>query len=203
MNTPAIAKKTFEAMKHDPEHFGIYLETLRALELISSPIERARLIHQLVDHFNQEVFNHELVKALSPCEAGCSACCFTQVSVTADEAQLLLEHLPETPPPRFEQQSQCGNDFLAFSRLPYSSRQCVFLDHESRCSVYQDRPSVCRTNAVLGEASQCDTSTEFRPQRLVRTSKADMVIYAAFEFSAKNGALASELGKLLIEGKVG
>lgn len=200
MNTPAIAKKTFDELKNDAEHFSIYQETLSTLQKIQSPQERARIVHQLVDHFNSQAFAHPLVKELSPCQAGCSACCFTQVSVTQDEAILLLDHLKSGTVINEDQlqlQADCGTNFEAFSSLKYSDRKCVFLDSSGRCEVYADRPSVCRTNAVLGDSSQCDTSVEFKPQRLVRTTRSDMVIYASYVFSQSNGTLASELLKLI------
>lgn len=89
MNVPAVAKRTYEELKQDPNYVKLVEEIIEALLKINSPESRARYAHELVDDFNKQVFAHPLVKSFSPCKKGCSACCHTQVSITEDEATLL------------------------------------------------------------------------------------------------------------------
>lgn len=198
MNVPVIAQRTFEESRNNPELIAIVNDVLEALQKLPTAKERSEYIHKLVDQYNSEVFSHPLVQQLSPCKMGCSACCHTQVSVTEDEASVLAEKIQggmEIDQDRLKIQIDT-KDNLYFS-IPYADRQCVFLDENGACRVYADRPSVCRTNAVLGDAGQCDTSASIRPVRLVKTQKSDMVIYAAFLFSKNNGSLPKIIGKLL------
>lgn len=200
MKVPAIAQKTFEDLCHRPELLAISDFVLRKLKKITNPIKRAKYIHRAIDEFNEEVFAHPLVKNLSPCKLGCTACCHTQVSVTEDEASLLAKKIqgPLTIDLiRLQKQAAAGNDAAAFYKLSYEDRKCVFLDDVGGCQVYADRPSVCRTNAVLGEAQQCDTTQGQQQLRLVKTSKSDMVIYAFYRFSRHNGALAAMVAEQL------
>lgn len=88
-----------------------------------------------------------------------------------------------------------GEDFF---RITYDDRRCIFLDSEGSCTVYEDRPSVCRTNAVLSEASLCDTSNGIKPIRLIKTSKSDMAIYAFYLASEDSGTLPFMVSKLLL-----
>lgn len=198
MNVPAIAKKTYENLQNDPVYLAIFQETLIELEKIKDPLMRAKLLHYLIDEFNREVFSEPLVKALSPCKAGCTACCHTQVSVTSDEAALLFSQIlkgTEIDQDRLEKQMACENDSTKFYQLSYEERRCIFLDDNGHCRVYELRPAVCRTNAVLGSPDQCRIENESNKQQvLVKTSKSDMAIYAAYTHSPLNGTLPFMIG---------
>lgn len=202
MNVPAIAKKSFDQLMGQPEFSAIVNFVLKHLSKLTSKIKRAQFIHQLVDEYNEEIFSHPLVKELSPCRKGCTACCYTQVSVTADEAEVLATRVLEGVEINFKLlniQMNAENNPDEFYKMDYHQRKCVFLDEEGGCKIYSDRPSVCRTNMVLGDASQCDTSVKVKPTRLVRTPKSDMVIYASFLHSQSNGSLPYMLGSALQE----
>lgn len=198
MNVPAVAKRTFDQVGKESIYRSIVNKALKKLSKISQSVKRARLAHRMIDEFNAEVFQSSLVKKLSPCQEGCSFCCHTQVSVTADEAELLSQKISnglEVDLDRLERQALVGNDSQEYFRLSFEDRRCVFLDEKGACRVYQDRPAVCRTNAVIGESSQCDTTHTQKPIRLVNTHKADMVIYAFFLSSQDSGTLPYMLFK--------
>jgi Fe-S-cluster containining protein len=202
MNVPAIAKNTFELLRNQPEFLKITETVITHLNKIKSSLERARFVHNVVDEYNQKIFSHPIVKELMPCKAGCTGCCHTQVSVTEDEAELLAHNISngvEINYKLLEHQSLAGNDTAAFFAIPYGERRCVFLDDQGACKVYKDRPSVCRTNAVLGSASQCDTSTNSGDGalRLVKTQEADMAIVGAFALAKESGTLPMMLSKVL------
>lgn len=200
MNVPAVAKKSFHELQGRKEFLTIVQDVLKRLRKTPNDIKRARFVHKLIDQFNQEVFSNPIVQEMSPCKAGCSMCCHTQVSVTEDEARLLVMRINEgtsIDESLLEKQMAVGNDDFKFFSLSYEERRCIFLNDLGQCKVYEDRPSVCRTNAVLGAADQCDTKSGVRPVRLVKTEKADMVIYASFLSSQTSGTLPSLVGKLL------
>lgn len=203
MNVPAIAKSTFELLKNQPEFSSITQTIIKSLKKIKNNFEKARFIHNVVDEYNKEVFSHPLLVEFVPCKSGCSACCHTQVSVTTEEAELLIHHIDNGVDINYELlslQSEAQNNAENFYKLSYQERACVFLSEKGACKVYKDRPSVCRTNAVIGEASQCATDTSGPgPQRLVKTSKADMAIVGAYCVTAESGALPYMLAKLLKE----
>jgi Fe-S-cluster containining protein len=203
MNVPAIAKSTFELLRNQPEFLSITQTVITHLNKIKNSLERARFVHNMVDEYNKEVFSHPILKAMVPCKAGCTGCCHTQVSVTEDEAELLAHNIStnsiEVNYELLATQAEAGNDSAVFFRIPYNERRCVFLGENGACKVYKDRPSVCRTNAVVGEASQCDTSVnaEGGALRLVKTQKADMTIVGAFANAIDSGTLPFMLSKVL------
>lgn len=205
MNFPAIAKKTYESLKNQIAFAGISQFVMDCLKRSSSPIDRARFVHNVVDDYTWEVLAHPIVVNLSPCKAGCSGCCHTQVSVTEDEAELLISRINKDVKINYEAlaiQAQAGNDSDKFYKLSYEERRCVFLGTDNTCQVYSDRPSVCRTNTVLGEASQCSTEDDKVGKqliRLVKTPKADMAIMGSFLISKDSGALANMLSARLLK----
>jgi Fe-S-cluster containining protein len=111
---------------------------------------------------------------------GCSASCHTQVSVTEDEAEVLLMNISSglgIDHYLLKLQSETRDDSFVFFQMKYAERKCIFLDKAVACSVYESRPSVCRTNAVLGDAVQCDTIDLIKPIRLINTPRADIISF--------------------------
>ena len=202
MNVPVIAKSTFELLKSQPEFLKITETMILHLKKIKNSLERARFLHNVVDEYNTKVFSHPLLKELMPCRAGCSGCCHTQVSVTEDEAELLADNIlngVEIDFKALDSQASVGNESSAFFAIAFNERRCVFLDEKGSCKVYKDRPSVCRTNAVVGDAAQCDTSQGDKVSsiRLVKTHEADMAIIGAFALAETSGTLPVMLAKVL------
>lgn len=200
MNVPAIAKRTFEELRNKSEFISIVHDVVKELQQLSNPISRAKFIHNLIEALNRDVFSNPLVQQLSPCKMGCSACCHTQVSVTEDEAILMAQLVRDgigIDLNQLELQAQAQNDSDTFYQIPFSKRACVFLDENGACRIYENRPSVCRTNAVLGDNDQCDTRTEIKPTRLVKTSQSDLVIYASFLGAKDSGTLPYMLTKAI------
>lgn len=205
MNFPAIAKLTYEALKGQIAFSSISQFVIDHLKKIASPLERARFVHNVVDDYNRAVFSHPIVQQLSPCKAGCSGCCHTQVSLTEDEAELLALRVNDglkIDYSALQTQMQAGNSSEEFYKLSYEERRCLFLSTDNTCRAYNDRPSVCRTNAVLGEASQCSSKegvSENQELRLVKTSQSDMAIMGSFLTSKKSGTIAQMLGQVILK----
>lgn len=197
MNFPAIAKKTYDRLRSIEEFAFITDLIISELKEIKFAISRARFFHERVDELTREVFAHPIVKDLSACKRGCSGCCHTEVSVTADESELLALRVKnglKINHERLRIQNQASKEGKDFYAIPYESRACVFLGDKGLCGVYADRPAVCRTNAVLGSSDQCSTKDgATQLQRLVRTDRADMAIMGGFLVSPKSGRLGEML----------
>ncbi|EQC47590.1 YkgJ family cysteine cluster protein [Bacteriovorax sp. Seq25_V] len=175
---------------------------LNFLSRIEDPILRARKSHQYVSQYTNEVLNNPIAKKFVTCHRGCSACCHTQVSVNADEAQLLaskvINNEVQVDLTKLYIQGNVENNSEKWFALPYDVRGCVFLDDKGACTVYEDRPSVCRTNNVLSPPKMCETRDGVeRPIRLLNTEKADMAIIASYEVSGDAGTLPSMLWKAM------
>ncbi len=200
MKFPAIALKTYQNLKSNPLFLGITDYVLRVLRFERSSIKRAHLAHTIVDDLNSEIVNHPLILEHSGCKAGCADCCHTEVSVTPDEAELLALRVfdgVEIDWNKLRTQAEEIDRSNNYYLLDFSVRGCVFLSENRTCRVYEDRPSVCRTNMVIGNSSQCSTvDGSIKEMRLVKTEKADMAIIGQFMMTPTDNGL---LPKLLLE----
>jgi Fe-S-cluster containining protein len=125
------------------------------------------------------------------CQAGCAACCRQPVPVSESEAHLLrnvIEAMPETDKTRVKKRFDDAFDHLEktgwFKRVIETSRikdkktrsekhnelareyyaksiSCPFLKNES-CSIYNDRPLICREYLVTSPPENCENPFENR-----------------------------------------
>lgn len=79
------------------------------------------------------------------CSAGCSRCCEAWLSVSAVEAEALQAALTALPAPERERVRARGQRELAREARGETQERCAMLDDAGRCSVYEARPLVCRT----------------------------------------------------------
>ncbi len=200
---PAIAKKTYDRLKSDIKFRRLTSNMKQAMKTLRSPFVRAELLHREVDRELKTLFKDPLVKKHVSCEAGCTACCHTQVSVTNDEATLLARKIlnkeADVNLGKLYIQGIAENEADEFYKIPYHMRACIFLNESGLCSVYDDRPAVCRTNNVVSDPVECSTEEGIeKPIRLLNTPTADMLIAGAFMASLENGTLQNMVWKALI-----
>ncbi len=191
---PAIAYKTFQNLSGNNFFKRISDEIIQMFEKQKDLKKRARVLHDEVNKHIKQDTKEASEKNLITCARGCAACCYSQVAVTEEDISLLAEHIEnglEVDFLRLEIQATAQTDPMRWKNLKYEDRRCVFLNDANECRVYQDRPSVCRTNLVVSHPLLCDTkSGTEKPIRLVNTPKADMAIIGSFMASSETGALA-------------
>jgi Fe-S-cluster containining protein len=194
---PAIALQTYNRLKNNPNFLAITDFVLRTIRNEKNPIDRAQFVHQIVDDCNELVLKHPLIIEHSGCQKGCANCCHTEVSVTPDEAKLLAQRVKEGIDIDWEKlrtQKNTVEENKSFYSIPFQARACVFLDEENQCRVYEDRPSVCRTNVVIGTSEQCSTEDgTVKAMRLVNTERSDMAIMASFMLAPNENSILPKL----------
>ena len=115
------------------------------------------------------------------CKAGCGACCRQLVPVTEVEARMLRTLVQEMPEPRrseilarFDRARKQLAEAEMLSSLEHRDEKetlqqlglryfalgipCPFLENES-CSIYEDRPLICREYLVTSPAEACRAPT--------------------------------------------
>ncbi|MFW5887406.1 MAG: YkgJ family cysteine cluster protein [Bacteriovoracia bacterium] len=201
---PALAFKTFTELKDDSKYFSFTEKIILLLNKIHDPIRRARKLHDQIEKCMDRLFAKDEVKASVNCTKGCTFCCHTQVAVTEDEAKLLASRILNSQNSidlyRLHTQAKAGVNIDKWYQIPHAQRACVFLGKDGGCSVYEDRPSVCRTNNAVSDPSSCSTEDGIeKPQNLLLTHEADMIITGAFAASKENGPLPFMLKKVLLK----
>lgn len=120
---------------------------------ISPGANRAKIIHRLID---QEL---ELVHPLKyTCSKGCGYCCYLEVEITQDEGELLTQLILDghkIDRNRLEIQGnreRKSNDWIPILK---PENQCIFLGTNNICSIYENRPSICRKHLVTTPPTKC------------------------------------------------
>ena len=194
MNFPALAKKTYDELKEVPRYKGLLYRIFALFKVLTTPKERVEMVHQQVVQSLATLFEDPLVSKYVSCKKGCSFCCHGQVSVTEDEADVLADKIIEDEASidirRLGIQSKAKNKAVDWYKISFQDRRCVFLDEAGQCSIYKDRPSVCRTNFVVNNPQDCSTEDGIeKPLRMLKTHDADMIVMAHFIYNKVNGSL--------------
>jgi Fe-S-cluster containining protein len=146
-------------IEHSPEQIE---NILQKVDTYSSQLSQIKLQninpagagHKALEDLH-EMIPAENKKSIS-CTKGCTGCCFIELHITVDEADLLLQYCEEhhisIDRNYLEKQAATGRkEFSAISK-------CIFLDN-SLCSVYPARPAACRKHFVQSDPSLCDSET--------------------------------------------
>lgn len=198
---PIIARETFYKYKDSQLFREVAKKFFKSLKKAARPQKWAKIFHRQVQEHVDEVIDNLDHPELIQCKKGCSACCYTQVSVTEEEAELLAQRVQagvQIDRAKLYTQVQAKNDAKKWYQIEHNKRGCVFLDENENCRVYEDRPAVCRTNFALSDPKFCDTSDGIEhPQRLLLTVKADLTVAIGFDSGKSAGTLPYMLDKAL------
>jgi Fe-S-cluster containining protein len=161
-------------------------------QALTSNEERARMLHKLVD---QEILSGANVPC--SCKKGCSACCHMEVEITSYEADILKDLVlagHKIDADRLLRQSQRElQDPLWKQGARNLEGQCVFLDQEGSCSIYEHRPIMCRRHSVSSPAKNCFTLDA--PITVRYFPRVDLLISAANEDA---GVRIGPMAKMLV-----
>lgn len=93
------------------------------------------------------------------CSRGCAHCCKLHVSITHQEAVLLVIAAAEK---RFaidwdKVERQSKHRLATWGDQSPGERRCVFLNDRNECGVYEHRPAACRKYMVTSDPKNCNT----------------------------------------------
>jgi ribosomal protein S17E len=89
------------------------------------------------------------------CKVGCTACCFIEIDVSGDEAEVIINYCRENG---IEIDREYLTKQAEAGRKIYSDlSRCVFLK-DNLCSIYTVRPVACRKHWVKTDPALCDFS---------------------------------------------
>jgi len=135
------------------------------------------------------------------CAAGCAACCHARVDISKHEKRLILAHLKDKKIDLDQERLKIQAEALQEGRwdqLPFTDRKCVFLDADSRCSIYESRPLLCRRYFVTSDKKHCYDENWSQIAR-VTNPDADAflsAVFTKFKFEALPVFLSENLAKI-------
>jgi Fe-S-cluster containining protein len=150
------------------------------------------------------------------CKAGCGACCRQPVPVSEPEARRLAEMVATMPEPRrsqvrarfeaastalraagvldaYQAQHQARQPVTAGMALRYFHLRvaCPFLENEN-CSIYPERPLICREYLVFSDPKVCSDPTPTSVKRIKLTSLLERLMPVARKHTSKGWVLLVE-----------
>lgn len=137
----------------------------------ASPRSKLQRIYRLADAFME----HR--ESFVACKKGCADCCHMNITISTEEAarigaasQRVIKTLLKS----------VRHEVGAFAGIP-----CPFLDADSACAIYADRPLVCRNHASFDEDAKLCNPT------LMNNVQMPMVNYAGIDEAFGSLILAS------------
>ena len=110
----------------------------------SDRFSKVKKIYKFIDSHNDKIFKKDTV-----CAKGCAYCCYINIDVAEVEASYIAKY---TKKPLKEN----INNSVHANISKYNGVPCPFLDtHDSSCTIYDFRPSVCRMYHVFESADKC------------------------------------------------
>ena len=179
-------------------HLHYEAEIRRMVDEGTEPQNIAHTINLIVDRSVAETLKTKNGRRVK-CKRGCAACCCIHVSITGEEAVLLLIAAEQKRVAidwdKVERQSE--HRLATWKDLSPGDRRCVFLDDRNECRVYEHRPAACRKYMVASDPKNCNTYKY--PGR-------DVAVVAAVEGEAVTSAMLGILDwgsmpRMLLEGK--
>ena len=156
----------------------LYLKYKGALESAQRGADRARALHRMMD---AAVATASEVKV--SCCKGCYGCCHSEVEITTDEVEVLLETVASgTVVDRGRLQVQAAREPRSpeWAKFWSIENRCVFLDEAGACGIYEHRPAACRRLLVTTPPEACTTLGA--PLAPVRILLAEILLSAALSF---------------------
>ncbi len=134
---------------------------MAANEIAADPSSALRtilaLLKLLVFGRAQQTINEVIATAPKlGCKSGCAWCCYQSVEVTIPEAILVAAQLADPNDPRRRRILENAASFRALSERDRrrTGKPCALLGADNRCSVYDDRPLLCRA-MMASDAEGC------------------------------------------------
>lgn len=133
----------------------------------------------------------ELAKDIK-CKMGCDYCCYSNVSISRDEAALMKAAILEDKIVidmsllRLQAKNQVKWDDLNIDK-----KRCVFLDKMGLCKIYKYRPAACRKFLVVTGPELCNLKKDNKVARFVDWHIE--VIASAILNGSKSGSLPEML----------
>lgn len=91
------------------------------------------------------------------CKKGCGYCCVLKISITKQEAILILDECKKRNVninwSRLKRQKSFNGD--NYSDLSESHRRCIFLSEKGECKIYEFRPVCCRRYFSVDDIDKC------------------------------------------------
>ena len=138
---------------HDTHRHEIDAEAQRILHSIRNMIGaggRKVLMNVLYAYLKDTT---DAMKEGSSCKGkGCSFCCHDEILMSGLEAEHMKEVLKEAIPHKGRLEVQ---NLFSYEDLTFEQKKCSLLDDSGTCTIYDNRPLICRTHNSTDKVELC------------------------------------------------
>lgn len=167
---PHVVREAQLLTRKDPELKAFLFEGLQKLSTFRSNKEKLNWLREEVDNLISSSSQK------SECQKGCHYCCFHPISLSVGEMEDIKSLEIATNSERLEKQKK---HFKDGEEIQYEERACVFLEGGT-CSIYQNRPLICRLTHVSSEPIHCHLENESIPIEHLPVTKAALLVGAYY-----------------------
>jgi len=125
------------------------------------------------------------------CSEGCSFCCHEKIALSQTETKHLREVLKDV---KFNKQLVNRQNSRDFDTLKWVDKKCGLLK-DGKCTIYKDRPLVCRTHNSSVEPIDCNAEDGDNGHRQVYILEVQAMQLALFIIDGDNKAFLHEILK--------
>lgn len=171
---PHVVRQAQIKARKEPELKKYIFDQMRQLTSFSNPDELIRWLYEEVDRL---IATHRDLKN-STCHKGCHFCCYHPISLSPKE----MNYLNRTKPDYSEARLKIQYDhFNHGAPINYEQRACIYLDKiKGECSVYKNRPLICRLTHVVTEPVNCHYENDTTPIEHLPLTQAALLIGAFY-----------------------
>lgn len=167
---PHVVRQAQILTRSNSELKDFLFKGLQKLSHFKSEDDKLNWVREEVDQLLNESTENTM------CQKGCHHCCFHPISLSVSEMNniksLNIPHNKE----RLEKQKA---HFEGIEEIQYEDRACVFLV-EGNCSIYENRPLICRLTHVSSEPIHCHLENETTPIEHLPVTKAALLVGAFY-----------------------
>lgn len=111
-----------------------------------------KFVIDYIRSYIKTVFNVPEITNTTSCKAGCYFCCHDKIFLSVVEKAYFKKYVKNIPDLK---QMKLLNDTKDFSKLPWIDKRCGFLSSANTCTIYNERPLVCRTHNSKDDPELC------------------------------------------------
>jgi Fe-S-cluster containining protein len=167
---PHVVREAQLLTRTDASLKNYLFESLQKLSSFSSSTEKLNWLRKEVDSLLKESSGN------SQCKKGCHYCCYHPISLSVLEMEDIKTLKKEPHPERLEAQK---GHFNGSQEIQYEDRACVYLK-EGTCSIYENRPLICRLTHVASEPIHCHLENNEVPIEHLPVTKAALLVGAYY-----------------------
>jgi uncharacterized protein len=167
---PYVVSQAQLKARKDKDLKDLLYSFLKDISLLPSSKEKLDFVRSGVDQYLKTEMTG------TACLKGCHHCCHHLIATSPMEMESILEVSQSYDLERLKKQKEKIESGV---EIEYSEKACVFLNN-GNCSIYDQRPLICRLTHVKSEPENCHIENESKNVEHLPVTKAALLVGAFY-----------------------